>query len=146
MPVDYNSPPAESTSTTAMVRQAMTHGFFGRCPNCGGGKMFRAFLKVADECPACSEPLHHQRADDFPAYIVIVLVGHIVVPLVLAVETAWAPPTWVHMVIWPTLIAILALGLLQPVKGAIVALQWALGMHGFEDAARARGVLAPATE
>jgi uncharacterized protein (DUF983 family) len=147
MPVDYDSsPPAQGTST-AEIRQAMTRGFFSKCPNCGEGKMFRAYLKVADECPACGEPLHHQQADDFPAYIVIVLVGHIVVPLVLAVETAWAPPTWLHMVIWPTLVAVLALSLLQPVKGAIVALQWVLGMHGFEDAARARsearGVLAP---
>ena len=150
MPVDYDTrPPAEGTST-AEIRQAMSRGFFGKCPNCGEGKMFRAFLKVADGCPACGEPLHHQQADDFPAYIVIVLVGHIVVPLVLAVETAWAPPTWVHMVIWPTLIAVMALGLLQPVKGAIVALQWVLGMHGFEDAARARsearGVLMPAAK
>jgi uncharacterized protein (DUF983 family) len=112
--------------------------------------MFRAFLKVADQCPVCSEPLHHHRADDFPAYIVIVLVGHIVVPLVLAVEIAWAWPTWLHMVVWPATIAILALALLQPVKGAIVALQWVLGMHGFEEAAQkrdaARGVLAPAAE
>jgi uncharacterized protein (DUF983 family) len=131
-------------TSTAMVRQAMTRGFFGKCPKCGEGKMFRAFLKVADECPACGEPLHHQRADDFPAYIVIVLVGHIVVPLVLLVETEWAPPTWLHMLIWPALIAIMALSLLQPVKGAVVGLQWVLGMHGFEDAARARSGLAPA--
>ena len=145
-----NDTTAASGTSTAMIRQAMTRGFFGKCPKCGEGKMFRAFLKVADECPACGEPLHHQRADDFPAYIVIVLVGHIVVPLVLAVETAWAPPTWLHMMIWPALIAVLALGLLQPVKGAVVALQWVLGMHGFEDAARARsearGVLAPAAK
>jgi uncharacterized protein (DUF983 family) len=128
----------------------MKKGFFGRCPNCGNGHMFRAFLKVADQCPACAEPLHHHRADDFPAYIVIVLVGHIVVPLVLAVEAAWAWPTWLHMVIWPATIAILALALLQPVKGAVVALQWVLGMHGFEEAAQkrdaARGALAPAAE
>ena len=135
-----------SSTSTAMIRQAMTRGFFGKCPKCGEGKMFRAFLKVADECPACGEPLHHQRADDFPAYIVIILVGHIVVPLVLLVETEWAPPTWLHMLIWPALIATMALALLQPVKGAIVGLQWVLGMHGFEDAARARGVLAPAVE
>jgi len=150
MPVEYDRPPAEGTST-AEIRQAMTRGFFGKCPSCGEGKMFRAFLKVADECPACGEPLHHQQADDFPAYIVIVLVGHIVVPLVLLVETAWAPPTWLHMLIWPALIAVLALSLLQPVKGAIVALQWVLGMHGFEDAARARSeargaLLAPAAK
>ena len=148
MTADHDSRPAETT--TAMIRQAMTRGFFGKCPNCGHGKMFRAFLKVADNCPACSEPLHHQRADDFPAYIVIVLVGHIIVPLVLLVETEWAPPTWVHMMIWPTLVAVMTLGLLQPVKGAIVGLQWVLGMHGFEDAAQARnaarGGLAPAVK
>jgi uncharacterized protein (DUF983 family) len=141
--------PAEM-SRAATIREAMKKGFFGRCPNCGSGHMFRAFLKVADQCPVCREPLHHHRADDFPAYIVIVLVGHIVVPLVLAVEIAWAWPTWLHMVVWPATIAILALALLQPVKGSIVALQWVLGMHGFEEAARkrdtARGTLAPAAE
>ena len=148
MTADNDTRPAETTP--AMIRQAMQRGFFGRCPKCGQGKMFRAFLKVADNCPVCGEPLYHQRADDFPAYIVIVLVGHIVVPLVLMVETEWAPPTWVHMLIWPALVAVMTLGLLQPVKGAIVALQWVLGMHGFEDAARARsearGGLAPATK
>src|SRR6201990_1160334 len=111
-----NDTTAASGTSTAEIRQAMTRGFFGKCPNCGEGKMFRAFLKVADECPACGDPVHHQQADDFPAYIVIVLVGHIVVPLVLAVETAWAPPTWLHMLIWPALIATMALALLQPAK------------------------------
>jgi uncharacterized protein (DUF983 family) len=137
-------------SRSAMIREAMTRGFFGRCPHCGKGGMFRAFLKVADQCPACAEPLHHHRADDFPAYIVIVVVGHIVIPLVLAVEMYWAWPTWLHMVVWPAAIAAMALALLQPVKGAIVGLQWALGMHGFEEAAlkrdAARGLLAPAAE
>ena len=148
MTADNHATPA--ATTTALVRQAMLRGFFGRCPKCGQGKLFRAFLKVADNCPVCGEPMHHQRADDFPAYIVIVLVGHIVVPLVLLAETEWAPPTWVHMLIWPALVAVLTLGLLQPVKGAIVGLQWVLGMHGFEDAARARnqarGGLTPATK
>jgi uncharacterized protein (DUF983 family) len=137
-PVRY---PAE-TSRYAFIRTAMLRGFFGLCPKCGKGRLFRAFLKVADHCPNCGEPFHHHRADDFPAYIVIVLVGHIVVPLVLMAETAWAPPTWVHMVIWPTMVAVLSLTLLQPVKGAIVGLQWALGMHGFEEAARERDATA----
>jgi len=129
---------AAPLSRAAQIREAMTRGFRGRCPHCGEGKMFRKYLKVADTCPVCGEELFHHRADDFPAYIVIVLVGHIVVPLVLMVETEWAPPTWVHMVIWPTIVAVLTLGLLQPVKGAIVALQWVLGMHGFEHSARVR--------
>ena len=125
-------------SPTTTTFEAMRRGARGRCPSCGRGSLFRAFLKVAEPCPACGEELHHQRADDFPAYIVIVLLGHIVVPLVLAVETAFAPPYWVHMALWPAVVFALGLALLQPVKGAIVGLQWVLGMHGFEAAKIAR--------
>jgi uncharacterized protein (DUF983 family) len=118
--------------------EAMKCGFFGRCPRCGKGRMFRAFLKVADNCPACGEELHHHRADDFPAYVVIVIVGHILVPLVLLVETHIAPPFWVGMTLWPALVVALTLALIQPVKGAIVALQWVMGMHGFDQAKKDR--------
>ena len=121
--------------------QAARRGFRCRCPSCGSGRLFRAFLKVADRCPACGEEVHHHRADDFPAYIVIVLVGHIVVPLVLTVELAYSPPYWVHMALWPTMVFGLGVGLLQPIKGAVVGLQWALGMHGFEAAKLARDAL-----
>src|SRR5262249_13685161 len=117
------------------TRQAFWRGFRCRCPNCGEGRMFRAFLKVADACPACGEELHHQQADDAPAYFVILIVGHIVVPLALAVETEVAPPMWVHWSLWIPMTLGLALALLQPVKGAIVALQWAFRMHGFDSAA-----------
>jgi uncharacterized protein (DUF983 family) len=118
--------------------QAMIRGFRCRCPACGEGRLFRAFLKVNDNCPACSEELHHHRADDFPAYLVIVIVGHIVVPLMLAVETNFAPAYWIHLAMWLPLTLGLSLGLLQPVKGTVVALQWFLGMHGFEPARAAR--------
>ena len=100
--------------------------------------MFRAFLKVADHCPACGEELHHHQADDFPAYVVIVIVGHILVPLVLLVETHLAPPFWVGMTLWPSAVVVLALALIQPVKGAIVGWQWAMGMHGFDQAKQFR--------
>lgn len=124
------------------VYQAMRRGFFGRCPHCGEGRMFRAYLKVADQCPACGEALHHHRADDFPAYVVIVIVGHILVPLVLLTETHIAPPYWISMLLWPAAVVALSLSLLQPVKGAIVGLQWAVGMHGFEPAKLARDAIA----
>ncbi|HZD91961.1 MAG TPA: DUF983 domain-containing protein [Pseudolabrys sp.] len=117
-------------------------GFTGHCPACGKGRMFRAYLKVADECPHCGEELHHHRADDFPAYLVIVIVGHILVPIVLAVETAFSPPMWWSLPIWLCIAAASCVSLLQPVKGAVVALQWHLGMHGFEDS-RHMGELEP---
>jgi uncharacterized protein (DUF983 family) len=113
-------------------------GFRSRCPNCGKGHLFRAFLKVTDRCEVCGEEFHHHRADDFPAYLVIIIVGHIVVPLVLHVEFTYAPPLWVHAALWVPLTLFLSLVLLQPVKGAVVALQWSLGMHGFEDGKKLR--------
>ena len=72
-----------------------------------------------------------RRADDFPAYIVILIVGHLLVPMVLLVETAYSPPYAVQLAVWLPLALVLSLALLQPVKGAIVGVQWALRMHGF---------------
>jgi uncharacterized protein (DUF983 family) len=116
------------------LAQAMGRGFRGKCPCCGSGQLFRRFLKVADHCEACGEELHHHRADDFPAYLVIVAVGHIVVPLILAVETAYQPPYWLQALIWLPFTLVSSLALLQPTKGAIVGMQWHGGMHGFETA------------
>ena len=118
--------------------KALARGFAMRCPNCGRGHLFRRFLKVADNCAVCGEDFKAQRADDFPAYLVIIVVGHVVVPALLAVETAFAPPAWLQLLIWLPVTLFSALGLLQPTKGAIVALQWQTGMHGFEKAKHRR--------
>lgn len=128
---------------TVTLTQAMWRGFLGKCPHCGEGRLFGRFLKVNDRCDACGEELHHHRADDLPAYLVIVVVGHIIVPIVLSVETAYAPPYWLHFLIWLPLTLFSSLALLQPTKGAVVGLQWQLGMHGFE-AARQRRLAAAA--
>jgi uncharacterized protein (DUF983 family) len=115
---------------------AVKRGLLGRCPACGGGRLFGRFLKVADRCDSCGTELHHHRADDFPPYLVMFIVGHVVVYGILQAETRFETPLWIHLVIWPALTVALSVGLLQPVKGAVVGLQYALGMHGF-GAARA---------
>ncbi len=125
--------PAPTTSLQSVLR-----GLRGRCPNCGRGHMFRNFLKVSDDCSACGEELFHHRADDFPAYLVIFLVGHILVPLALVVETEYAPAMWLQFAVWVPLTIALSLALIQPIKGAVVALQWSAGMHGFAEARAAR--------
>ena len=112
---------------------AMRRGLMCRCPNCGKGKLFRAFLKVSDQCAACGEDFSHHRADDAPAYFVILIVGHIVVPLALWVETDFTPSYWIHLALWLPLTLGLSIGLLQPIKGAIVGWQWAHEMHGFDQ-------------
>lgn len=113
------------------VPQALSRGARQKCPACGRGALFRAYLKVAEACPSCGEALHHQRADDAPAYFTMVVVGHAVIGGLLAVEQAFHPPSWVQLAIWLPLTVILSLVLLPRIKGMLVALQWALRMHGF---------------
>jgi uncharacterized protein (DUF983 family) len=115
------------------VWAAMKRGFRGRCPRCGQGKLFRAFLKVDNNCSVCGLDFTPHRADDLPAYLVIVIVGHIVVPLALAIETNYSPPMMLQLAIYLPLTLVASLALLQPVKGTVVGMQWALRMHGFDE-------------
>jgi uncharacterized protein (DUF983 family) len=126
----------ETAQTSLAI--ALWRGVRGRCPNCGKGRLLHKYLKVPPTCSFCAEELHHHRADDFPAYLVVAIVGHIVLPLLLWVEIRFAPDYWVHMAIWLPLTIFLSLVLLPIVKGGIIALQWHIGMHGFETSKRAR--------
>lgn len=122
------------------VWDAMLRGGCNRCPHCGEGRLFASFLKTVNRCEVCGEEIHHHRADDLPAYLVVVILGHIVVGAFMAVEATSTLSTWQHLAIWIPLTVISALVLIRPVKGAVVGLQWALYMHGFggeEDAIEA---------
>jgi uncharacterized protein (DUF983 family) len=113
------------------LMDAMMRGLLGRCPHCGEGRLFGSFLKTVDRCERCGEEMHHHRADDLPAYLVVVIVGHIVVGTFMGVEATTTLSMWQHLAIWVPLTIGSALALLRPVKGAVVGLQWALYMHGF---------------
>ena len=110
---------------------AVLRGLRCRCPACGQGRLFGKFVKPVDKCQVCKESYAAQRADDFPPYIVILLLGHILVPTILAVDRAFAPPLWVYMTFGSAQISIFAVGLLQPVKGVVIAYQWSYRMHDF---------------
>ena len=114
------------------VRPAILRGIQCKCPNCGEGKMFDKWLKVTPQCKTCGEELHHEQAQDFPPYITITIVGHIVVTLLMLVEsrTNWSLTT--HLLVWLPLATILTLTLMQPVKGGVVGMQWAVRMFGFD--------------
>jgi uncharacterized protein (DUF983 family) len=111
---------------------SVRRGSSGRCPHCGEGRLFRAYLKPVMTCPVCAEDLSHQRADDFPPYITMVIAGHILVPLMLTMQmlTDFSVATYLAIYLPVTVIAVF--GLMQPVKGAVIGLQWALRMHGFD--------------
>jgi len=114
-------------------RAALKTGFRMRCPACGEGHMFYRFLKVSDCCPHCGEELHHHRADDAPPYFTILVVAHVIGALMLLVEEHNdALDVRIHMVLWPVLTLLLVFWFLPRFKGALIAYQWALRMHGFE--------------
>lgn len=110
---------------------AMWRGTLCRCPHCGQGKMFRAYLKTADQCDVCGEELGHHRADDFPPYIAITIVGHIIIFLMLHMEMAYHVQPITHVMIAVPLAIVLPLMMLPSIKGSIVGLQWASRMYGF---------------
>ena len=130
---------AASETSPRSWKLAMWRGLRGTCPQCGLGHLFAKFLKVADICDHCGEELHHHRSDDAPPYFTMFIVGHIVVPAMLVVEKLWAPPLAVHFTLWTVVALGLTFALMPAVKGAIVGLQWALRMHGFDYAARREG-------
>lgn len=113
------------------VWPALKRGFGRRCPACGNGSLFAGYTKVASHCEVCREDFSHQRADDAPPYFTMLIVGHVVIPLVLLVETNFDLSTWEQLVIWLPVTLFLSLALLPRIKGATVALQWANRMHGF---------------
>lgn len=97
--------------------------------------MLRGYLKVRESCPVCGEALHHQRADDGPAYLTILIVGHIMAPLILIAFAKFRPDPMVLAAVFSVGTVALSLFLLPRLKGALVALQWAKRMHGFGNAA-----------
>lgn len=129
--------PVVTATSTSLVpqrdwQQAVGRGWLCRCPACGKGKLFKGFLKPVAACEACGEDLSHQRADDLPPYLVITIVGHVVVGGLLLAEQYADWSFTAHMIIWPLLTLVLAPAMMQPVKGAVIGLQWALRMHGFD--------------
>jgi len=99
-------------------------GLRGRCPNCGQGPLFQGFLKVAPVCPRCGFDLAKADSGDGPAVFVILIAGFLVAFAALFTEIAWRPPIWLHLVLWLPLTVAVCLGLLRPLKGALIAAQF----------------------
>ena len=128
--VGISNPEIETVEARPALR-SMVRGFRSKCPNCGKGKLFAGFAKSVDACDNCGEELHHHRADDFPAYLVIFIVGHVVVAGYLALELLVQWSSWQHMALWMPVTLFMSVALLQPLKGTVIGLQWAWRMHGF---------------
>lgn len=117
--------------TERAVGRSIKRGLLSRCPACGNGRLFRGFVKSVDACASCGERMDHHRADDFPPYIVVTIVGHLVLAGYMATDLILPLTTWQHLAIWAPVTLASSVALMQPVKGAVIGLQWALKMHGF---------------
>jgi len=104
--------------------QAVAAGLAGRCPNCARGRLFSGFLKVAERCPECRFDLRSVDSGDGPTVFITMIAGFVVVFAALFTELAYSPPVWVHLLLWLPLAALLSIGLLRPLKGLMIALQF----------------------
>ena len=111
--------------------QSLRRGLALRCPCCGNGSLLERYLAVRPNCPSCGEDFTPQRADDGPAYLTILVVGHLMVPLIHFGFTTWRPEPLVMAAALSTVCVGLSLALLPRMKGLMVAIQWARRMHGF---------------
>ncbi len=134
---DMTDLPIEATDTSLgaederNAKTAVMRGLRRTCPNCGKGRLFSGYLKVQDNCPVCREELHHHRADDGPAYLTILVVGHIMAPMIHVVFTKFRPDPIVMATGFTIGCVALSLYLLPRLKGLVVGIQWAKRMHGF---------------
>jgi uncharacterized protein (DUF983 family) len=119
-----------SKSTPQEIFLAMRRGLVGRCPCCGEGRIFRAYLKVNDACSECGHPLGAYRTDDGPAYFTILLVGHLVVGPLLFIPAVWRMPSLLIAPVILLPLLVLTLVALPRVKGAFLGLLVALGTTG----------------
>ena len=110
---------------------AIWRGFAGSCPRCDKARLFRAYLKPVSHCPHCRQDWSLERADDFPAYIAILLTGHLLTPLLVVVNHYFDLSTLAFEALMIPCAIIAVVGFLQPAKGGVIALQWWQGMHGF---------------
>jgi len=119
----------QKPSSTAI---AVLRGALGRCPRCGQGRILHRYLKVVDKCSGCGEAYGHFRADDAPPWLTILVVGHITIPIILALEQTLDLALWVELAIYLPLITLLTLAVLPRCKGVILALLWAMKAEGSE--------------
>ncbi len=108
---------------------AMARGWRGKCPRCGRGKLLKGYLQVRPSCTVCRQELLQFKADDGPAYLTILIVGHLMAPLLHIVFVTWRPEPLVLFTIFAVGCVALSLYLLPRFKGAIVGFKWAKWMN-----------------
>jgi uncharacterized protein (DUF983 family) len=99
-------------------------GPLGRCPRCGKGRLFGGFLTLAKRCEACGLDLTFADPGDGPAFFASFIGSTLLLLAGVTLQVAYEPPFWVYVV--PLVVGtVLIIGLIRPIKGLLVALQFA---------------------
>ncbi len=126
----YIKPMENQVPMTLAGRRAI----LGRCPCCGEGKLFRAYLKQVDSCSVCGERFADIRADDGAPWLTLIVVGHLFIPVMLAFVAFSTLPIWAQAVLWSLVFAGLCLAILPRAKGLFIAILWRTGAPGSKPA------------
>jgi len=113
------SKPSPSGSRAALIWR----GWCERCPKCGNGKLYVSYLKPRKICVFCGEDLSTLRADDGPAWLTIIVTGHLAVPLAISLSMGGLP-AWQALPLLLGLICLIALLILPRAKGIFIAMLW----------------------
>ena len=130
---------AQTVDLPTGVFPALLRGVRGTCPRCGGAPLFRAWIKPVDACPHCAQDWSVQQADDFPAYIGIFVVGHLLAPVVIARIGTFDLSAWLTLAIILPVAIVMLVAMLQPVKGGVIAFLWWHGIGAFVQERREAG-------
>ncbi|MEM9968091.1 MAG: DUF983 domain-containing protein [Pseudomonadota bacterium] len=122
---------AQTPFTSRALWPALKRGWRRKCPQCGKGPLLHGYLSVNRHCPVCGEAFYHHRADDGPAYLTILVVGHLMAPLLHVVFVLWRPEPLTLFTVFSVGCVALSLYLLPRLKGAMIGFQWAKEMGGF---------------
>ena len=131
--------PARHPDLPATLGEAAFRGVRGKCPRCCEAALFRKWLKPVDICAHCRQDWSVQQADDFPAYIGIFVVGHLLAPIVIAMIGSFGMSAWLTLAIILPVAVVMLIAMLHPTKGAVIAFLWWQGIGGFRQERRPPG-------
>jgi uncharacterized protein (DUF983 family) len=112
------------------MKLAVRRAVMGRCPCCGQGELFRAYLKQVENCSACGECFGAIRADDAAPWLTIIIVGHLFIPLMLVIVAISTIPAWASAILWCGVFTLLSLAILPLAKALFIAILWRTGAPG----------------
>lgn len=106
------------------LKVALARGLGGRCPQCGRGKLYRAYLKRVERCDSCGEGFGDIETDDAAPWFTILLTGILAAPLFMTFQEYISE----NIVSGTLLVIFIAIGLvlllLPRVKGILISAFW----------------------